>query len=146
MRDDGKYRRNSDGRFAPGTGGRPLGARNLTTRAVEALLDGEAEAVTRAVIAKARDGDMVAARLVVERILPPRKDRPVRFDLPPLERPADGPQALAAIAEAAAEGELTPGEASDIAGLVGKWAEARSNAELLDRLARLEAHIFGEDH
>ena len=62
--------------------GRPRGARNKTTLAVEALLDGEAEVLTRKAIERAKDGDSVALRLCLERILPPRKDRPVSFALP----------------------------------------------------------------
>ena len=43
--------------------GRPRGARNKTTLAVEALLDGEAEVLTRKAIERAKDGDSVALRL-----------------------------------------------------------------------------------
>ncbi len=136
----------ASGRFLPGNPGKPPGTRCRATKAVEALLDGSVDALTRKAIEMALAGDPTAMRLCLERIIAPRKDRPVRFGLPPLERPEDGPQALAKIAEAAAEGELTPGEASDIAGLVSRWADARTNADLLNRLARLEAHIFGEDN
>jgi hypothetical protein len=43
--------------------GRKAGSRNKATLLLEALLDGEAEAVTRTVIEKAKAGDMGAARL-----------------------------------------------------------------------------------
>ena len=43
--------------------GRPKGARNRTTLAIEALLDGEAEELARKVIEKAREGDMTALKL-----------------------------------------------------------------------------------
>ena len=65
--------------------GRPRGARNKTTLAVEALLDGEAEVLTRKAVERAKEGDSVALRLCLERILPPRKDRPVSFALPKIE-------------------------------------------------------------
>jgi hypothetical protein len=70
--------------------GRPRGARNKATLAVEALLDGEAEVLTRRAIERAKEGDSVALRLCLERILPPRKDRPVSFALPKIESAADG--------------------------------------------------------
>ncbi len=41
-------------------GGRPRGARNKTTLAIEALLDGEAETITRKAIELAKAGDMSA--------------------------------------------------------------------------------------
>jgi hypothetical protein len=53
--------------------------------ATEALLDGEAEAITRVAVERAKEGDATALRLCLERILPPRKDRPVSFSLPNLK-------------------------------------------------------------
>src|SRR5687768_16932362 len=57
--------------------GRPKGSRNATTLAVESLLDGEAEALTRKAVELAIAGDIAALRLCLDRVLPPRKDRPV---------------------------------------------------------------------
>ena len=57
--------------------------------AVEALLDGEAKAIARKVVEKALEGDMAALRLCLERLLPPRRDRPVTFDLPKIENVND---------------------------------------------------------
>src|SRR5580704_6937267 len=62
--------------------GKPKGSRNAATLAMEALLDGESEALTRKAIELAKGGDMAALRLCLDRILPPRKDRPVSFALP----------------------------------------------------------------
>ena len=60
--------------------GRPAGSRNATTLAIEKLLKGEgAKAITRVVIDKAKEGDGVALRLVLERIAPVRRGRPVHF-------------------------------------------------------------------
>jgi Family of unknown function (DUF5681) len=70
-------------RFQPGQSGnpngRPPGSRNKSTLAVEALLDGEAEVLTRKAIELAKAGDLVALRLCLDRVCPPRKDRPVNF-------------------------------------------------------------------
>ena len=61
--------------FKPGQSGNPLGrpkgARNRATIAAEALLDGEAEALTRKAIELALDGDTTALRLCLERLMPP---------------------------------------------------------------------------
>ena len=97
------------GRFKPGESGnpagRPPGSRNKTTLAVEALLDGEAEELTRKAIELAKEGDLTALRLCLERIVPARKDRPVVFALPDLETAGDAVKAWAAIMEAVASGE-----------------------------------------
>src|SRR4028119_58413 len=71
--------------FQPGNPGRWRGSRNRATLALEALLDGEAEALTRKAIEMAMDGDTTAMRLVMDRIMPPRKERPVMFALPKRE-------------------------------------------------------------
>ncbi len=70
--------RTSAGRFARGNAGRPRGARHKTTLAVEALLEGEAEGLTRKAVEMAMAGDTTALRLCMERICPPRKDAPVQ--------------------------------------------------------------------
>ena len=55
-----------------------------------------AQAVVKAVVAAAKDGDMTAARLVLDRIAPPCRGRPVRLNLPPIVSAADLVRALAA--------------------------------------------------
>jgi hypothetical protein len=62
--------------------GRPKGSPNKTTLAIEALLEGESEAITRKLLEMAKEGDMTAVRLCLERLLPPRRDRLVAFGLP----------------------------------------------------------------
>src|SRR6478736_5187124 len=90
-----------DGRFKPrqsgNPNGRPLGARNRTTQAVEALFDGEAETITRKAIELAKGGDTVALRLCLDRICAPRRDRPVAFTLPAIGTAGDVAKASAAL-------------------------------------------------
>jgi hypothetical protein len=73
--------------FRKGQSGNPAGklkgTRNAATLAAEALLDGESAALTRKAIELARKGDMAALRLVFTRIVPPRRERPFQFALPP---------------------------------------------------------------
>lgn len=125
--------------FEPGNSGRPRGSRNKATLALEALLDGEAEAMTRKAVEMALDGDTTAMRLVMDRIMPPRKDRPVLFSLPKLETPADAVKAAAAIVEAVACGDLTPSEAEDLSRLVDRFIRAVETTDILERLESLEA-------
>src|SRR5690349_6709266 len=92
--------------------GRPVGSRHRTTLAMDALLDGEAEALTRKAIELAKEGDMVALRLCLDRLLPALKDRSVAFALPEITTTADVVKASAALLQAVASGELTPSEAA----------------------------------
>lgn len=129
-------------RFKPGQSGnpagRPKGSRNVTTVALETLLDGQAEALTKKVVELALDGDMAALRLCMDRILPPRKDRPVMFDLPPIKSAGDAVAVTSAILAAVANGEITPADAGEIGKLVESYVKAFETAELAERLERLE--------
>jgi hypothetical protein len=125
--------------FARGNPGRPKGARHRATVAAEALLDGEAEALTRKAIELALAGDGIALRLCLDRILPPRRERPVEFALPALRSAADAAAAMAAITGAVAAGEITPGEAVELARLTETFVKALEAHEFEQRLRFLEA-------
>lgn len=118
--------------------GRPAGSRNKMTLAADAILDGDAEAITRKAVEMALGGDTVAMRLCMERIAPARKDRPVMFTLPPITTSADVVKASSALLEAVAVGDLTPSEAAELGKLVAAHVQAIEVTEIQARLARLE--------
>ena len=128
--------------FQPGRSGnprgRPPGSRNKTTRAIDALFDGEAEALTRKAIELAKAGDLVALRLCLDRICPPRKDRPVPFALPELRTAEDAKLAASALLKAVADGDLSPSEASEIGRLLDSYTRILEREEFEKRLIRLE--------
>ncbi|WP_375410578.1 hypothetical protein [uncultured Methylobacterium sp.] len=102
------------------------------------MLDGEAEEITRKAIELAKEGDIAAIRLCLDRITPVRRDRPVMFDLPIIEAAADLPKATNALLQAVAFGELTPSEASDIGKAVDAHVKAIELTDVQARLAKLE--------
>jgi hypothetical protein len=118
--------------------GRPPGARNRATVMAEELLEGEAEAITRTVIEKAKAGDMTALRICLDRFAPPRKERAIAFNLPPLATTSDALTAIAALAAATAEGDLTPSEAGEMFKLIEGYARTLEVATLEQRVAALE--------
>jgi len=128
--------------FAPGQSGnpngRPKGARNKATIAAEALLDGESDAITRKAIEKALEGDTTALRLCLARVLPPRRERPVAFELPNIETIADARAASSAVLAACAEGSLTPREAADVMALIETLLKTLELTEIEARLTALE--------
>ena len=130
--------RNTDGTFATGNAGRPKGARHKATQAVLALLEGEAEALSRKAVEMALAGDSVALRLCLDRLAPPRKDSPVQFPLPRMTTAHDAAQAAGAVLEAVAGGDLTPAEGSQVMALVDSYRRALEVTELEARLAALE--------
>lgn len=130
--------RDACGRFAQGNPGRPRGARHKATRAALALLDGEAEALTRKAVELALDGDGAALRLCLDRIAPPRRDAPVAFDLPAMQSAADAARAAGAVLDAVAGGDLTPQEGAQIMALVETYRRTLETSELEARLSALE--------
>jgi hypothetical protein len=126
------------GRFQPGNPGRPKGARHKTTLAIETLLDGEAESLTRKAIEMAKGGDITALRLCLDRIAPARKDRTIAFELPPVSTVADIVIASGALLLAVAEGDLTPSEAGELSKLLDGHRLAMTTAELQARITKLE--------
>jgi len=74
----------------------------------EQLLAGELEGVVRAVVTAAAGGDMQAAGLILARMLPVRRGRPVSVPMPVIRRAADALAAVSAITAAVASGDLTP--------------------------------------
>ena len=118
--------------------GKPKGSRNKTTLAIEALFDGEAEALTRKAIEKALEGDMMALRLCLDRIAPAKKDAPVTFSLPAMDSASAAAKAAGAVLEAVAAGDLTPSEGTAIAGLVETYRRTLETQEIEARVAALE--------
>jgi hypothetical protein len=156
--------RDASGRFVSGTAageatrftrgksgnpkGRPTGSRRwLSRRDVEklgtgarvaaALLDAEAERITRIAIEAALAGDAVAARFCLGRVLGNRRGQPVALDLPAVARARDLSGAVTAITGAVAAGRVTPDEAHALsrmlAGLPGALAAARADLPALAR-------------
>jgi len=141
-KDNRKYGANTgkstDGKFAAGNPGKPKGARHRATIAALELLDGEAEALTRKAVELALAGDVQALRMCLERLVPPRKDAPVSFSLPEMKNASDALTAINHIVQAVANGELTPGEATSMAGLVDTFRRAAETEDLERRIAELE--------
>lgn len=129
-------------KFKPGQSGNPKGrtkgSRNQMTLAMEALLDGELEALTRKAIELALGGDIAALRLCLDRVIPPRKDRPVTFTLPAIASTHNAAAAMASILAAVSSGDVTPGEAAEISRLIDAYVKAVEATELHERISRLE--------
>jgi Family of unknown function (DUF5681) len=128
--------------FEPGQSGnpngRPKGARNRVTRAVEALIDGQGEALAAKAVEKALQGDSTMLRALLSTLVPPRRERTVELELPNIESAADGVRASSAVLAACAAGELSPHEASEIMGLISTHVDTIEVAELEARVAALE--------
>lgn len=128
------YQKGQSGNLA----GKPRGAKNHATRTLLALMEGGAEAITKAIVEKAQSGDLAAARLVLERLVPPAKERPISLALPDVSTMRGVSAAQAAILRAVAEGALLPTEAQTLAGIVEARRKAIETEDLEARISALE--------
>lgn len=133
-----KSGRNADGTFTTGNPGKPKGTRHKATVAALAMLDGQSEALTQQAVTLALEGDTTALRLCLERIVPPRRDAPVQFNLPQMETARDAAKAAGAVLDAVALGDLTPTEGAHIMGLVDTYRRTLEATEIEERVAALE--------
>jgi hypothetical protein len=106
--------------------------------AVEALLEGQAEGLTRKAIELALNGDGAALRLCLDRIAPAPRERTVAFELPTINTARDAATAIAAVIQAVAEGTLAPNEAANTTALIERWRAAFETSEVERRLQALE--------
>jgi hypothetical protein len=115
--------------------GRPSGVSAITK--MRESLAADVPAILAALVASAKSGDMQAARLILERVLPPLKgvEQPVTLSLPyggTLTAKAD------AVLCAAAVGDLAPGQAAQLISALGAMAKITEIDDLNARLTKLE--------
>jgi hypothetical protein len=137
-----KQRRRGKGRpFAKGVSGnpagRPAGSRNPATEIAQALLDGEADALTRKCVELALEGDRAMMKLCLERIVP-RRGRAVRLEMPEIASATDIAPAMNAIARAVSAGAVTPYDGAELSRIVETRVRALEVADFERRLKELE--------
>lgn len=138
-----KQRKGPGRPFPPGKSGnpsgRPKGAYSKATRVVQCLLAEQAEDVARVVLEAAKGGDLTAAKLVLDKLVPPAKDSPVSepVELPELT-PEGLPKAVALVVQSVAAGRLLPGEGQALIGMLEGLRKSLEFAELEKRIAALE--------
>ena len=136
-------------RFKPGQSGnpagKPRGARNHTLLALDKIGAEGAEDVLRQAVTAAKGGDMRAAEMILSRVWPPRRGRPVALALPAVLTAADTVAALGALVGAVAAGELTTEEGAAVAGMLEMQRRAIETADLERRVAELEAQTHAAD-
>src|ERR1043166_4205472 len=125
--------------------GRPPGSRNKKTIALEAAFEEHAEEILKEVVGRAKEGEKTAMRLCMERMLAPKRERPVAIDLPVIETPADARKALAVVAAELSEGNLTITEATRLIGLIQRMLRLVGDIDKMEKADRedQEARALG---
>lgn len=137
-----------DGRFKKGQSGNPTGkkkgTRNKATQAALVLLEGETEALTRKAIEMAKEGDMTALKLCLDKILPSLKSTapPVSLNIPLANSLTDTAKSFI---NAAAIGEIPPDIAANLVSAVASVAKVEEIEQVKDRLEALERAILNKE-
>jgi hypothetical protein len=124
--------------FAKGNPGRPWGARHRTTVILEKIMADDAEEIMKVVTAAAKSGDLTAAKIIVDRMAPVPRDRPVQFEMPKIATIDDATAALSGLLQSVAAGEITPTEAQAVATLIEGFRRSVETLEHERRLRILE--------
>lgn len=127
------------GQWQPGTSGNPAGRTPGTGKVAKlrAAIAEHVPAIVERLVEAAKDGDVQAARLLLERVLPPVKavEATQTVELRGETLTAQGQAVLAAVAA----GELAPGQGATLIGALGTLARVVEVDDLLRRIEALEA-------
>jgi len=118
--------------------GRPRASKNNSMQAMQLLLAGEAQALTRKAVELALAGDTTALRMCLDRLMVPRRERVVPLAMRPVRDVGDLAPAMAAIMTAAGRGEISPAEGVSYARLVDIVLKAIDTYDFERRLQDLE--------
>jgi hypothetical protein len=70
----------------------------------------------------ALNGNVVALKMCLERLLPPARERPLQLDLP-LQRPVDAKKAMDALVGAIGDGQLSASELGPLCSFVAAYIQ-----------------------
>lgn len=132
-----RSKRTPKGTFRKGVSGNPTGRPRCESVALRAKLAEAAPDVVKAILEAAKRGDIMAAKIVLDRLCPPMKAtaQAITLDLP--ENPS--PLAIAhAIIQTTAAGELPPDIAGQLITSLGAVCRIEEVEELRDRITALE--------
>lgn len=134
-----------DTKWKPGQSGNPKG-KPKGVGSVQKLREEIGEqipAIINQLLAAAKNGDVQAARLLLERVLPPLKavEQASPLTLPDGSLTEQGRAVLAAVGA----GELAPGQGAQLIMAIGSLARVSEIDEIAARLAALEEKHHGND-
>lgn len=130
------------GKFQKGQSGNPngkaKGTKNRATLAAEQLLQGDLDSICRKLVEEALTGNVQAIKLVLDRVLPPKKDRVIDVQLPKLQTTDDAVNAISIIIDALGSGEITPSEGEAMSRVVDVFIKTLQEYEIEKRVSMLE--------
>ena len=118
--------------------GRPPGAHGMLKRKIKEKMRGGWEAVVNSIMDKALEGDMAAAKIILDRIAPSPKGRCIKLGLPSVSNAADIMAALTKLVDCMSRGIISSEEAHSAAGVLELHRKAVETMDLERRMTALE--------
>lgn len=138
------------GKFKKGKSGNPLGrprgTRNKATVLAEQLFENDVEAICRQAIEQAKKGNIQAIKIILDRILPTRKESSIIIDLPIVNTAQDILQAVNQVSAAICQGKISPTEGELLTRIIDRQAKAVELNEFEQRLKKLEERSNNENY
>ena len=104
----------------------------------EQLLEGETEQLVRKVVDLAKNGNIQALRLCLDRALPIRKERSIELEFLPAKNAQDLAANFQCVLAAVGDGRITPAEAQALTEILSSQARLFETVELEHRVQELE--------
>lgn len=106
--------------------GRPKGARNRRHRELEQYARSRSLKLLETIVAAAEKGDMMAAKIIMDRVWPKPRTAPITLDMPKAETPADVRAAMLEIIQRVAAGEITTDDGASLVAMMKDILDAHS--------------------
>lgn len=133
------------GKFRKGQSGNPQGkakgTKNRATLAAEQVLQSDLDNICHKLIEEALNGNIQAIRLVLDRVLPVKRDRDINIRLPKLQTTDDAVKAMSLIIESVSCGNITPSEGEAMSKVVDAFVKAIQVYEVEKRVVKLEQEV-----
>ena len=118
--------------------GRPAGTKNKLTKLRESLMKDAAESVIKSVIMAAEDGDMIAAKLCLERIYPKPQLPPEKLPDGLVDRDSSHAEQSGQVLQAVADGTISAALGDRVIGVIAKHLQTVEFSDLAERVAAIE--------
>jgi hypothetical protein len=140
-----KTGRKQDGRYKIGfsgnKSGRPKGSLNVSTKMAMTLLEEGCEDIVKQVISLAKNGDIAAIKLVLERLIPVKKELPINVAINTINNASDCMVANSQILESVSLGEITLSEGQSLMAMTENMRKSIDSHEFELRMNEIERKL-----
>lgn len=110
------------------------------------FFENDVEAICRQAIEQAKKGNIQAIKIILDRILPTKKESSIIIDLPIVNTAQDILQAVNQVSAAICQGKISPTEGELLTRIIDRQAKAVELNEFEQRLKKLEERPNNENY